>query len=362
MANQTKGRNKDHDLFIRGMLALEALALLLLRRFVPMPLQAFIDFPSIKSLSDAHIDNKLLAQYSDCIHECALLRERLPEEIRNDPDLPIFRFCFLWEHKSYKPYTPIEAQMERYRYALIGGDLKNNRTPSIVIPILLYHGETKWDKKMIYEKFEKYFPPEILAYMPRPQYIIIDIQAMTEGEIEKMVDLGVLRAAFITLKNAQKRNFFKQDMGKALKFVEDLPTGYMFQEFFKMLLEYMQRRSDLETDEFDNIVQQNMNQDMATSVKTMFEVAEERAELRGKECGEKQSNRLTALSGKFEGLPTKTLVRISRLPYTEIEMLLKGYEQVKEMWQKKDFENKKIEYLSTEEVNYLLEMFDENHH
>lgn len=177
---------------------------------------------------------------------------------------------------------------------------------------------------------------------------------MTEAEIEKMVDLGVLRAAFITLKNAQKKKFFKQDMGKALKFVENLPTGYMFQEFFKMLLEYMQRRSDLKTDEFDNIVQQNMNQDMATSVKTMFEVAEERAE--------KRSMRLTVLRCKYEGLTANILVKISKLPNNEVEMLLKGYEQVHDMWQHKDFENKEIEYLTTEEVNILLELFDENHH
>lgn len=111
MANRTKGRNKDHDLFIRGLLSLDELVLLLLYRFIDPDLQPYIDFTSLKLLSDVHINNKLLAKYSDSIHECSLLREQLPEHIRNNPDLPSLRFCFLWEHKSYKPKTYIEAQV-----------------------------------------------------------------------------------------------------------------------------------------------------------------------------------------------------------------------------------------------------------
>ena len=187
MSKPYKKRNKDHDIFIKGILSLNELVLLLLYRYLPNSLQRYVDFSTLKLLSDAHIDNRLLAQYSDSIHECALLKEQLPEHIRNMPDLPTFRFCFLWEHKSAKPYEPIESQNERYRYGIISSDIKNKKYPSIVIPILLYHGVTKWDKKMLYEQFEPYLPPEILEFIPYPKYIVIDIQGTSEEEIEKMV-------------------------------------------------------------------------------------------------------------------------------------------------------------------------------
>ena len=167
MAKSTKTRNRDHDIFIKGILSLNELVLLLLYRYLPQSLQQYVDFFTLKLLSDTHIDNKLLAQYSDSIHECALLKDRLPESVRHDADLPTFRFCFLWEHKSHKPYEPIESQKERYRYAIIGSDIKNKKHPSIVIPILLYHGATQWDKKMLYDKFEPYLPPEILDFIPQ---------------------------------------------------------------------------------------------------------------------------------------------------------------------------------------------------
>ena len=289
-ASESKRKyNKDHDIFIKGILSLDELVLLLLYRYLPTNLQRYVDFSTLKLLSDAHIDNKLLAQYSDSIHECALLKEQLPEHVRNMPDLPTFRFCFLWEHKSYKPYEePIEAQNERYRYAIISSDLKNKKHPSIVIPILLYHGATKWAKKMLYDLFEPYLPPDILEFIPRPKYIVIDIQNTDEAEIAKMIDLSVLRAAFIALKHGHERDFFKQDMEKVFKFVENLPTVYLFQEFFKMLLEYMQRRSELEPEIFNEIVEQKLNPDMATQFKTSFEVAEERGEKRGMAIGEQK--------------------------------------------------------------------------
>ena len=285
MSKTYKKRNKDHDIFIKGILSLNELVLLLLYRYLPQGLQSYVDFSTLKLLSDAHIDNKLLAQYSDSIHECALLKEQLPEHIRNMADLPTFRFCFLWEHKSAKPYEPIESQNERYRYGIISSDIKNKQHPSIVIPILLYHGVAKWDKKMLYEQFEPYLPPEILEFIPYPKYIVIDIQSTSEEEIEKMVDLGVLRGVFIALKHGHEKNFFKKDMEKVLKFVETLPIQYVFQSFFKMLLEYMQRRSDLEDAEFNKIVEQKLEPDMATNFKTIFENAEERAEKRGEQKG-----------------------------------------------------------------------------
>ena len=232
MSKTYKKRNRDHDIFIKGILSLNELVLLLLYRYLPYSLQSYVDFSTLKLLSDAHIDNKLLAQYSDSIHECALLKEQLPEHIRNMADLPTFRFCFLWEHKSAKPYEPIESQNERYRYGIISSDIKNN-----------------------------------------PKYIVIDIQSTSEEEIEKMVDLGVLRGVFIALKHGHEKNFFKKDMEKVLKFVETLPIQYVFQSFFKMLLEYMQRRSGLGSEKFNKIFEQSKSKFnmAATAKKTIFD-------------------------------------------------------------------------------------------
>ncbi|MDZ7876305.1 MAG: Rpn family recombination-promoting nuclease/putative transposase [Saprospiraceae bacterium] len=276
-------RNKDHDTFVRGILGINSLVLKILLHFIPKKIQPYMDFSTLKIFNDTQVNNKLKLVQADSIHECAMNVSELPEDIRQQDKLPIFRFCFLWEHKSSKPDEPIEFQVESYRQGIIRSDLRNQQIPSIVIPLLLYHGAEKWDKKLLYELVKAFLPPDLLEYVPHPKYIEIDLQAMSEQEIEDLIDLKELRAAFIALKHAHEEDFFKHDMKKVFKFVQEIPTEYLFQEFFKMLLEYMQRRSKMEKEEFDNIVEQNLEEDMATKriFKTTFEVAEERAEARG---------------------------------------------------------------------------------
>jgi predicted transposase YdaD len=65
-------------------------------------------------------------------------------------------------------------------------------------------------------------------------------------------------------------------------------------------MEYMQRRSQLEKEEFEEIVEQNLDPDMATRkvFKTSYEIVAEEAELKGKLEGELKGE----LKGKLEGL------------------------------------------------------------
>jgi Putative transposase, YhgA-like len=276
-------RTKDHDIFMRGILGINALVLKLLLHYIPKDIQPFIDFTTLKDITDTLVSSKLKLTQSDSVHECVLNVAQLPQSVQKMENLPTFRFCFLWEHKSSKPENPIESQVESYRYSIIHASLKKELTPSIVIPILLYHGELQWDKKMLYEQVEPFLPPEILAYIPYPKYIVIDLQAMSEAEIEALTDLEELRAAFVALKYAHDKDFFKQSMKKVLKFTEDLSITYIFNEFFKMLMEYMQRRAQLEKEEFDDIVEQNIDTDMATRkvFKTSYEIVKEEGKLEG---------------------------------------------------------------------------------
>ena len=46
-------------------------------------------------------------------------------------------------------------------------------------------------------------------------------------------------------------------MPEMLKFVEETPTTLLMEEFMTMLMEYMQRRSKLDSEEFNEIVEQS---------------------------------------------------------------------------------------------------------
>ena len=265
----------DHDIFVKGVLSITELVHRFLMYKIFDSLKPFIDFSTLKLLSDTHIDKRLKATYSDTIHECLLKREMLPPHIRDLPELPLFRFCFLWEHKSSKPNEPIEFQIEDYRKSIIRADLKNKRPPSIVLPILIYHGKDPWQQKMLFERMAIYLPEEIMTFVPFPKYIVLDLQATTDAEIEQMADLGALQGVFIALKHAHEKDFFRNYPNKILNFVEGLSSKYLFDEIFRMILEYMQRRSDLPEEEFNEIIDK-LEPEMSTKFKTIFDVAEEK--------------------------------------------------------------------------------------
>ncbi len=271
-------RLKDHDIFMRGIFSFPELVLKILQFAIPPNLKPFIDFSTLKILPDTHVTDKLNISHSDTIYEAELKVSSLTEQVQADDKLPSFRFCFLGEFKSSKPDKPIDFQVEDYVRSIQQHDIKNKRPPSIVIPLLIYHGVEKWEYKRLYDYFAKYLPNEILEYVSFPKYLVIDLQAMSDDEIKKALDLGELRGAFLALKHAQDANFFKQHLADILNFVKNSSPTLLFQSYLKMLLEYSQRRSGLDDVEFIEIFEQsNPEEEMATKFKTIFEVAEERA-------------------------------------------------------------------------------------
>ena len=282
-------RNKDHDIFVRGILSFTALVEKLLRFMIPEDLKYYIDFSTLKMMPDSHITEKLRISYSDTIYEASLNLNALAEEVRNDPNLPEFRFCFLKEFKSSKPKEPIDFQIEDYSLSIKRHDLKNNRQPSIVIPILIYHGAEAWESKRLYDTFERYLPAKILEYIAYPKYLILDLQAMPDDAIKEAIGLGELRAAFLALKHAQDKKFFKHNLAEILSFVELSSPSVLFQTYLKMLMEYSQRRSGLDDDTFNKVIEQ-LNPDLEMASKTIFDRAEERAFARGEAQGEAKAD------------------------------------------------------------------------
>ena len=284
--------HKDYDIFVRGILSLTQLVEKLLRYALDKNIIRYVNFSTLKPLPDTHIDKRLRISYSDSIHECALNTEELPEEIRHLPNLPQFRFVFIWEAKSKKEALPIDFQIGGYDDNIRRRDFKKeekkNNILSIVVPILLYHGEEVWEKKRLFDYFKPYLPEELLAYIPQEKFIIIDIQAMSDEHIEKALDLEELRSAFIALKHGHDKEYFRKNLKKIFTFVKSIPTKELLEMYVEMLIEYMQRRSKLEADEFKELVEQSNDQEMGTSVKTIFEVAREEGREKGREEGREE--------------------------------------------------------------------------
>jgi hypothetical protein len=315
-------RRKDHDIFVRGIFSHRELVLKILLYIVPENLKPFIDFDSLKMLSDMHITDKLLLSQSDTIYEAALNEQAIIETMRNDKNLPCFRFCFMGEFKSSKPSEPIDFQIDDYIKSVQRNDHKNGRPPSIVLPILLYHGEQKWEHKRMHDNFARYLHPTVLLYITAPKYLVIDLQAMSDKLIKSAADLGELRAAFLALKHAQNKQYFVDNFEEMLKFADELPVTALLESFVRMLLEYFQRRSGMNDDKFDEIRKKSnskfLNTMAATASKTIFDRLEVRYRKEGIKEGIKLSEqKIQEVDKKLQEANRKSVLLLISLGQTD---------------------------------------------
>lgn len=167
----------------------------------------------------------------------------------------------------------------------------------------------------MYDYFAPYLPDELLAFIRQDKHIVIDIQAMSDADIEAAIDLGELRSAFIALKHGHDKNFFRKNLKEITKFVTSIPPKELLEMYVEMLFEYTQRRSQLENEEFNEIVEQSKEEKMSTTFKTVFQVAREEATALGLKEGKQKGLQEGLKEGLKEGLEKsiKALIRLTRL-------------------------------------------------
>ncbi|MEN9609218.1 MAG: hypothetical protein RLZZ628_32 [Bacteroidota bacterium] len=289
-----KGFDNDHDSFLRGVLGIMLFVRRKLEYILPNNIRPFCDLDSLKPAAETAVDGKLRYLASDCIYECALQQRELPEPYRSQTDFPNMRFCFLIESKSAPPAEPIDFQIEDYRKAIWSKDLKNNQFMGLVLPILIYNGKYAWNKQKVYDYFKKHLPPSLLAYIPNPLYLVLDLHAITDNEITSLVELGALRSVFLALKHGHDPDYFKKEIPNLFNFaIEDADLGnatpltpkYLLQEFLKLLSSYVQRRAKLSEDEVIETILESKNAVMKTKVRTIFDVFQEKGMEEGLEKG-----------------------------------------------------------------------------
>ncbi len=310
------GRDNDHDNFVRGLLSITILLIKKLKYVLPLRLQSYVKFDTLKPTSEVHVDNQMNQTASDCIYECEMDMAKLPKDPHSKRKVPQIRFIFLMEAKSSPPDEPIDFQIEGYRKEIWSKDLKNKRFPGLVLPILIYNGKVKWNRRMIYDRFKLFLPADLLEYVPFYKYLIIDLFRLTNQEIMDNVDLGALRSAFLALKHGHDPEYLKQEIANLFNFAvedpdfeaksDDPDAKYLLHEFLKLLSAYIQRRTKMSENEVMETVLKSKNQVMATKVRTMFDIVEERGIAKGIALGEERIKQAEAKAKETEAKAKET--------------------------------------------------------
>ena len=185
--------DNPHDSFFKTVWSKKENARDFLERYLPAELRPVVDLDSLEIQKDAFVDEELKEYYSDMLYKTKLA------------GVKGFVY-FLFEHKSH-PYKRTHLQTLRYVLKIWDAYLKDNPRANlpVVVPIVVYHGQTKWpwserlSKSLINVSNEALKP-----YIPDFEFILVDLSQYSDDELKGIV---MLQAALLLFKYVSHPDF-----------------------------------------------------------------------------------------------------------------------------------------------------------
>ncbi|MHA4739644.1 Rpn family recombination-promoting nuclease/putative transposase [Dyadobacter sp. MSC1_007] len=162
-----------HDTFLRSIMGNQQIASDYFRSCLPAQVLEKLDFSTLRQLPDTYVSKELQKSISDIVYACQ----------RTD-GLGQVKISLLIEHKSYvDKYTPI--QIGSYVFSGLLKQIGEGEKPSLIIPILLYHGKARWEYKTLSSLFDE-LEPEMSRFVPDYQYVFHNLGEIPDEQIQAL--------------------------------------------------------------------------------------------------------------------------------------------------------------------------------
>ncbi len=190
-------RNPSHDDFIRNILSNKEIAVEYFKSYLPAFVSERLDFSELQQIPDTYLSDELKKSMSDIIYSCKLKGAKNSVQV-----------SLLIEHKSY-PDKYTSVQIGGYIFSAFQKQIKNKEPLSLVIPLLLYHGKTKWKYSPLESLFE-YIDEDWKQFLPNFEYVYNDLGLLSDKEIEALNN-KFLAASILALKHSWEKEWIEQN-------------------------------------------------------------------------------------------------------------------------------------------------------
>ena len=216
-----------HDNFIRSILADKGIAADYFTASLPAFIRERLDFATLEQLPDSYVSDELRETVSDIVYSC-----------RRKDGTDGVKISLLVEHKSY-PDRHAPIQIGGYIFSGLLKQVRNGEKPSLIIPVLLYHGRDKWEYRTLKDLFGD-IEPEWQKYVPDFDYIYHNLGEVPDEQLE-MLNNNFLKASLLALKHSFERGWLEANATRLLVWSEDtaenLRKGFVVYFFGRAKLE-----------------------------------------------------------------------------------------------------------------------------
>lgn len=237
---------------------------------------------------------------------------------------------FLFEHKSYLS-NKISLQLLKYMIKIWEQKINKGKASTLpmIIPLVVYHGETKWDVELSLGKLitgVDTLPNSIKKYIPDYQYILYDLSPYGDEEIKGRAKLRILLEILRAILKEELGEFI-ETLKKAVITFEELDQQEKGIDYFETFIRYiMNARKDITiTDVYD--VVKNISIERSETVMTIAEqlIKEgmEKGLEKGMEKGLEKGKIELAKEMLLDGEPLEKIKKYSKLTEEKIEEIRK---------------------------------------
>lgn len=274
MTNSIRPRG-PHDAFFKYMMAHKNRVVELLKRTLPTAVSAELDFTTARFTHESYIDPNLESHILDLVIE---LR-------RADGEL--LYISILLEHKSHLD-RGTGFQLLRYMTRIQDQRYRQNLPFLVVIPLVLYHGASRWDVPLSFRSLVP-APPALRGFLPEYDAILLDIGAMDESEFVDDTPLIVYFLIVRATVRRQLREALNSILAKLLRGMvspSELPD--LFLAIFAYLLRAQQELNFGELSELFTKYLSGTREEVAmeNAMQTIADELIQKGELQGFEKGE----------------------------------------------------------------------------
>jgi hypothetical protein len=346
------------------MMKEKASALELMEKFVP-EINKHLDTTTFE-LDDTNYVNKDFEEYySDVVYRTYLKTKGMGKNKAKSKRKPI-AVVLLFEHKkTIRSYFKLFLQLLEYMIFIWKNDLTNGRSPSIIIPIVIFQGKKGLRIKDLHSCF-KGIPADLLQYIPNLKIHLTNVFDVPDKDLLDLNEKNLLRSLFLAYTFTDKKERIKKLLLEIFKFMAHDADKF---DFFQQIFQFLSKEDILDPDEVNELIAQYLSPPQKEGVMTTYQfwknegVKEARQEIRqeGYKEGEAKKARVLVLRGKWNGWSAESLADMSELPLSEVHNLLSGYENAYKFWLKSKGQTPnvlpKITHLSDQEVGYLMTFF-----
>lgn len=273
MKKRMRAFHHPHNNYFVAVASIKEVAEELIRFAAGNRVAGHIDFSTLTLASTSFIDRKLEASLSDLVYTC-----------KTDIADPPVRICFLFEHKSRKPGRALVLQLLRYILNILEAEEKQGVVPySLTIPIVFYHGKEPWKPHFLSELYSL-LPKELRRYIPGFEFLVIDIQALSDAKIISLRDTLIIRNIFLAMKHAWEDDFYRKNFAKVVIFEAENLREDALDLLVELTLAYIQQVTTIKKEEYMEAIRA-LPKEKQKRVKTSWEQITEEYFQEGMEKG-----------------------------------------------------------------------------